>query len=490
MQNNEMREERETSLDPSNWNDLRELGHKMIDDMMDHLQNIRDEPSWRKIPAETKEFLDRPAPMTPQDPLEIYEEFKRHILPYPSGNIHPRFWAWVQGTGTPLGALAEFLAASMNPNTAIGEHAAMYVEQQVLNWCKEMMGYPKSSSGILVSGGSMANITALTVARNQQTGTDIRRKGVSAANGSMTLYCSTETHSCVVKAAEVIGIGSDSVRSIAVDDNYQIDTAKLVSAIESDLAAGNTPFCVVGNAGTVNTGAIDPLDQLLSIARRYNLWFHVDGAFGALAKLAPEYSETLRAIESADSVAFDLHKWMYMPFEVGCVLIRNAEAHRNAFAIETNYLMNHERGLAAGPDPMGNYGLELSRGFKALKVWMSLKEHGIEKYTAAIRQNVLQAFHLAELISNDKHLELLAPVRLNVVCFRYRRDGVTEGQLDQLNKEIVMTLQESGTASPSSTILHGRYAIRVANTNHRSRKKDFDVLVSEVVRIGNGLSPA
>ena len=478
----------EISLDPVDWGEVRRVGHQMVDEMMDLLQNIRSEPSWREIPEVTKEFLKGGIPQTPGNIAEIYDEFKKHVLPYPSGNIHPRFWAWVQGTGTPFGVLAEMLAATMNPNTAIGEHSAMYVESQVINWCKEIMDYPMRSSGILVSGGSMANITALVVARNHQPGSNIRREGVQAVKGKMTLYCSTETHSCIEKAAEVMGIGSDSVRKIGVDDNYRIKPNELAAAIESDIAAGNTPFCVVGNAGTVNTGAIDPLDELLSVCRKHNLWFHVDGAFGALAKMVPEYSEKLKAIEKADSVAFDLHKWMYMPFEVGCVLIRNSDAHRRAFAVEANYLLNHERGLAAGPDPMGNYGLELSRGFKALKVWMSLKEHGIRKYAAAIRQNIAQAFYLGELIAKEEYLELLTPVSMNVVCFRYRREGLSTEQLNRLNKEIVMTLQQQGIASPSSTILGGKYAIRVANTNHRSRKEDFETLVKETVRIGDELA--
>ncbi len=487
MKKSEVPPSSEFSLDPDDWDTLRHLGHQMVDDMMDHLQNIRREPSWRAIPEETKRSLKDGIPQEPQDVTKIYEEFKEHILPYPSGNIHPRFWAWVQGTGTPFGMLAEMLAAGMNPNTAIGEHSAMYVEQQVIGWCKEMMNFPKDSSGILVSGGSMANITALMVARNSRAGTDIRKEGVQGAKGRMTFYCSTETHSCVEKAVEVMGIGSNYLRKVGVDGDFRIRTDELVSSIQSDLAAGNIPIAVIGNAGTVNTGAIDPLDDLVEISRRYGLWFHIDGAFGALAKMVPGYSDRLKAIEHADSVAFDLHKWMYMPFEVGCVLIKDAGAHRKAFASETNYLMNHERGLAAGPEPMGNYGLELSRGFKALKVWMSIKEHGMKRYAAAIEKNIAQAFYLGELVEREEKLELLAPVSMNLVCFRYNRRGLSLDQLNRVNKEIVMSLQEQGIASPSSTILGGRYAIRVANTNHRSRKEDFDVLVREVVRIGDGL---
>ena len=478
----------ETTLDPEDWDRMRALGHRMLDDMMDHLQSIRNKPSWVSIPRETKEFLESPVPVVGEDIESIYAEFKKHILPFPGGNIHPRFWAWVQGTGTPFGALSEFLAAAMNPNTAIGEHSAMYVEKQVIGWGKEMLKYPRSASGILVSGGSMANITALIVARNSQTGRDVRGLGIGAAKGHMTIYYSAETHSCIDKAVEVMGIGRDSIRKIEVDNTFRIRTDQLVAAIERDLSEGNTPFCVVGNAGTVNTGAIDPLDELAEICRRYNLWFHIDGAFGALAKLVPEYSQKLKAIESADSVAFDLHKWMYMPYEVGCVLVRRADAHRGAFANEASYLLNHERGLAAGPDPMGNYGLELSRGFKALKVWMSVKEHGLDKYAAMIGQNIAQAFYLGELVSKDDRLELLAPVTMNIVCYRYVGKNPAANDLNELNRKILMELQVSGIASPSSTMIGGRYAIRVAITNHRSRKEDFEILVRKTTRIGDALS--
>lgn len=478
-------------LDPKDWKALRALGHQMIDDMMDYLEQIGRGPVWRPMPDAAKAFLREDIPQKPDDPVAVYEAFKQYILPYNKGNIHPRFWGWVQGTGTPFGALAEFLAASMNPNVGIGEHAAMYVDRQVIEWCKQMMNYPAEASGILLSGGSMANITALAVARNHQAdglGMDVRRSGLKSLSGQLTLYYSTETHSCMQKAAEVLGLGMDAVRKISVDADYRINTAELETRIQEDLAAGNLPFCVVGNAGTVNTGAIDPLDELKRISEKYGLWFHVDGAFGALAKLVPEYAETLKPIEQADSVAFDLHKWMYMPYEIGCVLIKNAEAHRNAFAVTPVYLSAEQRGLAGGPDPMNNFGLELSRGFKALKVWMSLKEHGLEKYSRMIRQNIAQAFYLGELVEADEALELVAPVTMNIVCYRYREEGLSEETLNKLNKEILIQLQEQGIASPSSTVLNGRFAIRVANVNQRSKNADFEVLARETVRIGKVLT--
>lgn len=476
------------TLDPENWIEMRALGHQMIDDMMDHLERIREQPSWRIMPDEAKLFLKKPVPQKPEDIKQIYQEFKQYILPYNKGNIHPRFFAWVQGTGTPLGVLAEMLAAAMNPNVAIGEHAAMYVELQVIDWCKQMLNYPAEASGILLSGASMANVTALTVARDHQLQLSIRQKGLRKVEPELVLYCSAETHSCVQKAVELIGLGTESIRKISVDENYKIRTDALIAAVEKDLSEGYTPFCIVGNAGTVNTGAIDPLDDLLAISKKYSLWLHIDGAFGALAKLVPEYEAQLKSIEQADSLAFDLHKWMYMPYEIACVLIRNKEAHRNSFAITPSYLEPETRGLAGGPEPFNNYGPELSRSFKSLKVWMSLKEHGLEKYAAMIRQNIAQAFYLGDLVQKDERLELLTPVTLNIVCYRYSMEGFTEESLHKINKEILIRLQEQGIASPSSTVLQGKYAIRVAITNQRSRQSDFDLLIKETLRIGNELS--
>jgi aromatic-L-amino-acid/L-tryptophan decarboxylase len=476
------------TLDPENWSEMRKIGHQMIDDMMDHLEQISNQPSWRQIPLEVKQFLNNPVPQNPEDINDVYQEFKQYILPYNKGNIHPRFFAWVQGTGTPFGVLAEMLAATMNPNVAIGEHAAMYVELQVIEWCKQMMNYDPKASGILLSGASMANVTALTIARDHQLNQSVRQKGLRHIEPQMVLYCSEETHSCVQKAVELIGLGTESIRKISTDPGYKIKPDLLIAAIEEDISNGFTPFCIVGNAGTVNTGAIDPLEDLSAIAKKYKLWLHIDGAFGALAKMVPEYEAELKFIEQADSLAFDLHKWMYMPYEIACVLVRNKEAHRNSFAITPSYLEPETRGLAGGPEPFNNYGPELSRGFKSLKVWMSLKEHGLEKYKAMIRQNIAQALYMGYLIQQEDLLELLTPVTLNIVCYRYKREGLTNDTLNRMNKEILIRLQEQGIASPSSTILKGAYAIRVAITNQRSRKSDFELLTKETIRIGNELT--
>jgi aromatic-L-amino-acid/L-tryptophan decarboxylase len=482
MTNKEIKED--LTLDPKDWDAMRQLGHQMIDDLFDYWQNIREEKIWKPIPAEVKEFLDQPIPEKGQNPDDVYREFKQNIFPYNKGNVHPRFFAWIQGTGTPLGVLADLLASGMNPNVAIGEHSAMYVDRQVVNWCKELMNFPADASGILVSGGSMANITALTVARNSFRDEKIREKGLKAASAQLVLYCSVETHSCIQKAAEVIGLGTEAVRKIGVNDRYELDTYALAAQIELDIEAGLLPFCIVGTSGTVNTGAIDPLDELLVISKKYGMWFHIDGAYGALAKLDPKYAGRLKAIEEADSLAFDLHKWFYVPYEVGCTLIRDAKKHRESFSITPNYLIQENRGLSGGLDSINNYGFELSRGFKALKIWMSIKEHGREKYAQMIAQNNRQAEYLADLVDQHPELELTAPVSMSITCFRMIKPDFSENQLRDLNREILLRLQEEGIASPSSTILKGKYTLRVANVNQRTRTEDMDLLVSEVLRIG------
>ena len=473
------------NLDPKDWEAMRALGHQMIDDLIDYWAGIREQKIWRPIPVEVKEVFDQPIPEQGQSPEEVYREFKENIFPYNKGNVHPRFFAWIQGTGTPLGSFADLLASGMNPNAAIGEHSAMYVDRQVVNWCKQLMNFPTEASGILVSGGSMANITALTVARNSFGEEKIRQKGLKAASGQLLIYCSVETHSCIQKAAEIIGLGSEGVRKIQVNERFELDTSALRTQIEADLQAGFLPFCLVGTAGTVNTGAIDPMAELLEISKEYGLWFHVDGAYGALAKLDPIYADALEAIEEADSLAFDLHKWLYVPYEVGCTLIRDAKKHRDSFAITPNYLLREQRGLSGGLDSINNYGFELSRGFKALKVWMSIKEHGRAKYADMIAQNNRHAAYLAQLAEENPYLELTAPLSMSITCFRMIQPGWGEEALQSLNKEILLRLQEEGIASPSSTILNGKYTLRIANVNQRTQREDMDLLVREVLRLGN-----
>ena len=480
----------EESLDPDDWDGLRVLGHRMVDDMLTSPRTVRDRPVWRPIPADVRARFRGPVPHDPQGAERAYADFRDYVLPHPMGNIHPRFWGWVMGTGTPLGALADMLAAGMNPNMGGGDHVANHVEAQVLDWCKEMLGFPADASGLLVSGGSMANLVGLAVARSARAGFDIRKRGVRGATGPLTVYGSVEMHSSIQKAVELLGLGGDALRQVPVNAEFEIDVAALERMVTEDRTAGCRPICVIGNAGTVGTGAIDDLRGLAAVAARERLWFHVDGAFGALAVLVPEFRPRLAGMEVADSIAFDLHKWMYVPFEAGCTLVRDADAHRRAFALRPDYLTHAERGLAAGNLWFSDYGIQLTRGFRALKVWMLLKEHGLDKYARLVRQNIDQARYLAELIREAPDLELLAPVPLNIVCFRYVAQHRDDAALDALNQELLIQLHEQGIAVPSNLTLGGRFALRVAITNQRSRREDFDLLVSEVRRIGAALASA
>jgi glutamate/tyrosine decarboxylase-like PLP-dependent enzyme len=471
----------ERSLDPASeveWAQVRELGHRMLDGMLDHIRGLRGLRVWSEPPAQTKaEFAVEGIPRTGVGAATAYASFVRDVLPYGIGNAHPRFWGWVQGNGTVVGMLAEMLAAGMNPNVGGFDDSATMVEEQVLRWLAELMGMPKGASGLLTSGGSMANLLGLAVGRNARAGFDVRELGMPGGP-MLRVYCSTETHSWLKKAAELMGMGRMSLCAVAVDSGYRIRVDELKEAVAADRAAGYRPVCVVGTAGTVNTGATDDLAAIADVCAVEGMWFHVDGAFGALAYLSERLRPALHGMERADSLAFDLHKWGYMPYDVGCVLVRDAEAHRAAFATGASYLTAMERGPVAGGIRFAERTAELSRGFRALKVWMSLKAQGVDAFAALVEQNVEQAQYLARKIEDTPELELAAEVPLNIVCFRYR-----EGSDDE-NKEILMRVQERGIAVPSGTMLDGRFAIRVAITNHRSRREDFDVLVEAVVRIG------
>ncbi len=480
-----MRREEE-SLDPEDWEEFRQLARQMVDDMLAYQQTLRERPVWQPVPPVVARKFEAPLPLKGQKEDEVYREFRDRILPFPLGNLHPRFWGWVMGNGTPLAAMSEMLASVMNPNVVGFNQVAPLVEWQVINWCKEMFGYPKRASGILVTGGSAANLTGLAVARAAKAGYDVRTKGVGASPQRMVMYGSAEMHFSLPRAADFLGLGSESLRRIPVDAAYRIDLNELRKAIEADLKAGLKPICLIGVAGSTNTGSVDPLKDLADIASEYRLWFHVDAAFGAWAYLVKRLRPLLAGMERADSLAFDFHKWGYLPFEVGCVLVRNSRAHLRAFSRgSVGYLQHEVRGVAGGPTQgIAQYGMQGSRGFRALKVWMALKTYGVDKIARMVEQNVAQAAYLETLIRSSADLELVAPVALNVVCFRFRKRGLSEAQLRRINHEIVVRLQESGTAVLSGTDMGGSYAMRCSITNHRSQRGDFELLVAEVRRLG------
>jgi len=479
----------EETLDPKDWDAIRSLGHRMLDEMLDYLSAVRDKPAWQAVPESAKQNLRQPLPTEPEDAAAVYQEFVENVLPYSNGNRHPRFWGWVQGNGTALGMLADMLASGMNPHMAGFDQSPILVEKQVLAWLTELMGLPLETSGILLGGGTMANVIGLVVARHAKAGFDVRELGLQdGKHPKLMLYGSTETHGWAQKAAELMGLGNSAFRRVKVDEQFRIDLSELGRAVAEDRQAGLRPFCVIGNAGTVNTGAIDDLAGLARFCRDEDLWFHVDGAFGALAKLVPSLSSLVDGIEQADSVAFDLHKWMYLPFEVACILVRDKKAHREAFTLTPSYLAETSRGVIAGGLPFAERGLELTRSFRALKVWMSIKTHGIRAFSRLIEQNVNQARYCVELIEEHPDLELVAPVPLNIVCFRFAPRDVSREALNELNQEILLRIQESGLAVPSSTTIAGEFALRIAITNHRSKREDFDLLIKAVSEIGRAVT--
>lgn len=478
------------ALDPAEWDELRRLGHRMMDDVIDGFRTLRERPVWQPVPEAARNCLRSGLPAEAMGAEAAYGEFRTHVGPYSRGNCHPRFWGWVNGSGLPVGVLAELLAAAMNPSLSGFENAASLVEEQVLDWLKQMLGFRPEISALLTSGCSMSNIIALAVARSAKSPVDIRRLGVAAAPGKMVLYGSVETHSSIRKAVELLGLGSDALRCISVSDDFRLDVNALEREIEKDRSEGCQPFCVIANAGTVNTGAIDDLSRLADLCEAHGLWLHVDGAFGALAWLCPDLRPSLQGLQRADSLAFDLHKWMYLPYDVGCVFVQDAKAHRDTFAVSPSYLAPTAQGPASRAMNFADYGIELTRRFRALKVWFALKAHGVDAFALQIRKNVTQANYLAGRIAEHPHLELAAPVQLNVVCFRYNNLRHPAAQIDRLNRDLLLSLQSSGIALPSHTVLNGRFAIRAAITNHRSADEDFDVLVSAVVKLGNELSRA
>ncbi|HET9407326.1 MAG TPA: pyridoxal-dependent decarboxylase [Candidatus Sulfotelmatobacter sp.] len=475
----------EETLDPDNWEEMRELGHRMLDDMIDYLSSVRGRNVWQPVPTEVKQSLSAPLPLEPCALESVYRDFKQHILPYPTGNIHPRFWGWVMGTGTPVAMLAEMLAAGMNSWVGGFDQSATLVEEQVLTWLRDMLEFPVGSSGVLTSGCTVANIIGLTVARHAKAPFDVRKQGLqNHTHAPLVVYCSSEVHSWAQKAVELLGLGDNALHRVPVDSSFRMEIAALRAAVLSDRKDGKAPFCVIGTAGTVNTGAVDRLSELAALCRKEQLWFHIDGAFGALATLSPKWRNKISGLNLADSIAFDLHKWMYMPFEAGCVLVRDREAHHSTFVVTPSYLNSQGRGIAPQVPEFAARGIDLARNFKALKIWFSIRTHGALKFGRLIEQNIEQAYYLAALIEKEPHLELLAPVELNVVCFRFNPGGCDEKELDRINEAILIRIQESGVAVPSGTRVSGRFAIRVAVTNHRSRKADFNLLVLHVLKLG------
>ena len=473
----------EETLDPANWDSARALAHRMVDDAIDRLGSVRERPLWQPIPDSVRSSFTGPLPQDPQSLDAVYAEITTRMMPHSMGALHPRFWMWYMGAGNFTGALGDFLAAIDGSNLGGGSSAAGLMDQQVTDWIRQMMGFPEGASGTLVTGGSMANIIGLMAARNAMAGVDLNQTGVASMPQALRFYASDQVHSCHFKAMNVLGLGRSSLRRVASDDAFRLDIDQLSAMIQADRAAGHRPACVIATAGTTNTGSIDPLTALADLCHKEGLWLHVDGCIGALVALAPENHQLVAGIERADSLALDLHKGLHAQFDVGCALVRDRKQHRLTFAESAEYLQKMSRGIAAA-EFLHDYNLETSRGFRALKVWMMLKEYGVAKFGRLIDQGIAQAQYLTGVITAAPKLEVMAPTVLDIVCFRFNPGGLDEAGLHDLNTEIMLRLQENGIAALSDTTIHGRHCLRAAICNHRTKRRDLDLLVSEMVRIG------
>ncbi len=467
------------SLDPADWSGLRTLGHRMIDDMFDHLQTLRDRPVWQPMPDTLRGELRQSLPRLPRTPEAVYETFQRLVQPYATGNLHPRFMGWVHGGGNPVGMLAELLAGGLNANLGGRDHAPIEVERQVIAWAAEMLGFPTDASGVLVTGTSIANLIGVLVARSAKLGPKVRSEG--AGGDRLVAYTSAAAHGCMPRAMEMAGLGRDALRMIPCDADGRMRLDLLAQHLDADRAAGAQPFLLIGTAGTVDIGAIDDLSAIADVAARQGLWFHVDGAFGAVAALSPKLRPKLAGIELADSVAFDFHKWAQVPYDAGCIVVRDQARQLETFGAEAAYLKRETRGLAAGGVWPCDLGPDLSRGFRALKVWMTLSVYGADRIGAIAEQTCDLATILAARVDREPALQRLAPVALNIVCFRY---VAANGDLDRLNADIVADLQEAGIAAPSTTMVGGVLAIRAAIVNHRTNVEDIAILVDAVLAAG------
>jgi glutamate/tyrosine decarboxylase-like PLP-dependent enzyme len=468
------------SLDPADFEAFRSDAHRLLDACLDHLAAARNRP-WQPVDAAARAGLAPALPQTGIGESQLARELAERVLPFGTGNTHPRFFGWVHGTGLAAGLLADITASAMNSNCGGRDHGAIYVERAVIDWTRRIFGFPDDASGLLTSGTSQSTVIALAAARIHRLGRAVRADGLRDAPDHVA-YCAAGAHSANQKALELLGHGAQALRRIATTGpSGGMGLAQLAAQLASDRAAGKRPFCVIATAGSVDTGACDDIDALADLCAREGLWLHVDGAFGCWARIAEQpWRDRVRGLERADSLAFDFHKWMYVQYDCGAVLIRHGDAHRAAFATRPAYLEGQEEGLGGGDPWYCDHGIELSRGFRALKVWSCLRAYGLDRLGQKISDNCRQAARMARLVEATETLELGAPVVLNVCCFRYAPKGIAPEDQDALNLQIATRLQLDGTVVLSTTRLNGRTFLRAAITNHRTRDEDIDLAITAV----------
>ena len=468
-------------LEPS-ADEIRDWANSVTQFIIEYLGGLRDRPAYRQTSSrEIRNGLDSKLPVKGTDFDSLLEVFRNSIVPFSRQNAHPRMFGYVQSPGTPIGAFADLLASTLNANLTIWRSAPAPVELErvTIDWIRQILGFPAEALGLFVSGGSMANLAALAAARQAK----------AASLGRLRMYASTATHFSIAKAAALLGIGRENVRQIAVDDRFKMRVDGLVAAISADLEAGYIPFCVVGNAGTVDTGAIDPLGDIRDVANRFQLWMHVDGSYGAFAILADSARKLFAGMEQADSIALDPHKWLYLPVDVGCVIYRDPEFAHAAFAHEAEYTrMFGEQADEAFV--CWDYGPELSRRFRALKVWMLLKGVGLDALGKAIESNIACARHLQTMVQASNDFEMAAPVELSIFCFRHvpaHLRNESPKAIDAFNERLLVGLQREGSSYLSNTTIDNRFALRGCVLNYRTTLRDMEILLDDLRRVAKTL---
>lgn len=457
---------------------FRALGYQAVDLIAERLAALPYTPVRQPVPLEIREqLMHTPLPTRGADPAALLNSLAELVLPYPMGNVSGRFFGWVNSPPAPLAVLAELIAAAHDPSVAGGDHAATYLEHGVLNWIKAIFDFPLDSGAILTSGGSVANLIALAVMRHVKTGGAIRAQGFQNT-APMVVYTSTQGHSCIQKAIELLGFGSDYLRKIPVDADYRIDIDALEAQIAADRTGGLQPVCVAASAGTVNTGAIDPFDELADLCQREDLWFHVDGAYGGFGILAEQTAGLYEGIARADSLAVDPHKWLYLPVECGCTLVRDAQAMRDTFSLLPPYLRD-DRALPW----FAEFGIQQTRGFKALKLWMTLQQIGLNGYRELISHDIRLAKLLQDKIRARTDFELVTAGPLSVTCFRYTPPGVPDA--DALNRRLLTVVQNEGKAFLTGTELDGCFVLRACIVNFRTTEADLDLLLDVIAEAGS-----
>jgi aromatic-L-amino-acid/L-tryptophan decarboxylase len=466
-------------LDPVDWDEFSNFISQFVEDEYRELGESLHSTVWQPLSSDSQNFLQNDSlPIEGLDISQVVDSYRQHIRPYRAGNTHPRFFGWVQGSGTVPALMAEFAAAAMNSNCGGREHAAIYVERLVIQWCRQIFGFDNQAAGLLTSGTSASTHLAMQLAMYKKVGLEYKQKGLFGLTKALRCYTSIEGHSSIIKAVHACGIGTDNLVVVPTDGQHRVSLQALEQQIQQDIEQGFEPFMVIANAGTVNTGAFDDFAAIRKLCDEFQCWMHVDGAFGSWLRLADRpYQQLTDHIHLADSLAFDFHKLMYVQYDCGALLVKHGEFQQDVFTVRPSYIAKQGRALAGGDPWLCDFGLELSRSFRALKVWFSIKTYGLKKLGQAIQRNCELAHYLAQCIDQSRSFQITETPASNIVTFRLKNEQNVELN-NTYCEEIVTRLQLSGDAVFSLTHWNEYRVIRASITNHRTRKQDITAVVA------------